>query len=59
MSQKIDHLSLYAGLNPTYTSTSQRQASLYQAISGVFNRAENVLSFLQLKRSSHQSTKLN
>jgi hypothetical protein len=45
--KKLDWLSLYAGLDITYPTTSQREASICQGISCFFKKTENTLARLQ------------
>jgi hypothetical protein len=59
MSEKrLDFLSLYAGLDIGRPASGQR-ASLYQAISCFFNKAENYLTILQPKRNRNNIQTLN
>jgi len=47
--QKFDQLSLYAGLDITYSTADQREGPINQAISRLFTRAENTLTRLEPK----------
>jgi hypothetical protein len=52
--KRLDLLSLYAGLDITYPAEGQMDASLSQAISCIFKKAEAKLNILQTSEKRKQ-----